>query len=161
MARLEVGAVQNRYAVGPLVEMLIDFLGNVGGFAPGLQCGKEFDRMPRLFIRPEHLSLPVEVVGDDTGGGVQDGLSRPVVLLQLDDGGSRKVGLKIQDVLDISPPKAVDRLIFIPNCGDVLMNLGEILDQFILGTVGVLIFVNQELAVMLSIPIPDLGIFRE
>jgi len=75
LTRLEVGTVQNSDALGSLVEMLIDFLGNIGGFAPGLQCGKEFDGLALLLVRPKDFPFSFEVVGDDTGGSVQDGLS--------------------------------------------------------------------------------------
>ena len=95
--------------------------------------------------RPEGLAQTLTVVGDDRARRVQDPLGGAVVLLQLDLGGLGEVPLEVQDVADIGPSPSVDRLVFVPHDAEIVVLPGQMLHQQILGAVGVLVFVHQQI----------------
>ena len=69
---------------------------------------------------------------------------RAVVALQPDDRGAREVLLEAQDVADLGAAPAVDRLVVVADAGDVLVPLGEQAQPEVLGDVGVLVLVDQD-----------------
>ena len=66
-----------------------------------------------------------------------------VVALEPNDLGAGKVGLEAEDVVDLGPPPAIDRLIVVADTADVAVALGEQPQPQILGDVGILVFVHQ------------------
>ena len=61
-------------------------------------------------LAPQPLGDAAAVVGDHRVGRAQDRLRGAVVLLQLDHASVREILLEVQDVADLGPAEAVDRL---------------------------------------------------
>ena len=104
------------------------------------------DRSPAVAHGEELLGLAADVVGDDGVGRVEDGLGGAEVLLQHD---GRHVGerpLELQDVADVRAAPAVDRLVGVADDADVAVGLAQQLDDLVLGVVGVLELVDQDVA---------------
>ena len=87
-------------------------------FAIGAACD-DAHRLAGAGVREERLAFAGDIVGDDAGGGIEDVAGRAIVLLQLDDGRTRKVALEVEDVVDVGTAEAIDRLVFIANRHDV------------------------------------------
>ena len=101
---------------------------------------------PVAVVGPQRLAEPAGVVGDEAGGGGEDVRGRAVVLLEPDDLGAGKVLLEAQDVGDLGAAPAVDRLVVVADAAEVAARLGEQPQPQILGDVGVLIFVDEDVA---------------
>ena len=70
----------------------------------------DLDRIALPEIRPQRLRLLRPVVPDHGVGRIEDRLRRAIVLLELDHPGVRERVLELEDVPDIGPAKAVDRV---------------------------------------------------
>ena len=116
---------------------------------------------PVAVLGPEGLADPASVVGHHRGGGLQDQLGGAVVLLQLDDPGAREVPLELQDVVDVRPPETVDRLVLVPHAEYVPVPRRQRHDETVLGVVGVLVFVHEEIAAGSAPPRRHLGVLLE
>ena len=92
-------------------------------------------------VRPQVLELAVDVVGDDGVGGIEDRLRAAVVLVE-DDRDLGKGVLELDDVAQVGPAEAVDRLVAVADDRDVAVAAGEQQDDFVLGDVGVLVLVD-------------------
>ena len=71
---------------------------------------------------------------------------RAIVALQPDHGGVGKVALEAEDVFDLGAAPAVDRLVVVADAAEIAPLLGEQAQPQILDDVGVLIFVDQDVA---------------
>ncbi len=110
---------------------------------------------------PQRLGLAHGVVGDHGVGGMEDGLGGAVVLLQHDGGGIGKGLLELQDVGDVGPSEPVDGLVAVPHHADVAVHPAEHEHQLVLGPVGVLVLVHQQVAEALLVVAQDLGVGLE
>ena len=104
----------------------------------------ELHRVAARDVGPELLRPPFAVVGDDRVGGREDRLGRAIVLLELDHLRFREVGLEVEDVADVGGPEAVDRLVLVADHHQVAVLLGEQLQHPVLGVVGVLVLVDED-----------------
>ena len=80
-------------------------------------------------------------------GGVEDCLRRTIVLLELHHGGRGVILLKIQDVPNVRPTPAVDRLIVVANHAQVVVLAGQQPYQQVLRVIRVLVFVYRDVVV--------------
>ena len=94
--------------------------------------------------RPEFLGLASGVLPDHGGSQVEDRLCGAVVLFQRPHVCGGKVLLKVEDVSDLGAPPAVDRLIVVAHHHYVLGIGGEQFEQPVLGVIGVLVLVHQQ-----------------
>ena len=78
----------------------------------------DLDLVALFLVGPEVLLEAAAVVLDDRVGGVEDRLSRAVVLLELDDAGVGEVLLEVEDVADVRAAPAVDRVVGDDAVGD-------------------------------------------
>ena len=111
-----------------------------------IEAGLDGDDFPFSVLRPQSLALAAGVVADDGVGPVQNVLCRAVILLQTDGTGAGILLFKIQDVLDVGPPEAVDALIVVAYHADVAVSPCQQTGQQILQMVGVLILVDEDVA---------------
>ncbi len=95
---------------------------------------------------PQGLAQATLVGGDQARRRRQDVLRRPIVPLQPDDLGAWKVAFEAQDVVHLRPPPAIDRLVVIPHAAQVLALLRQQPQPQVLGDVGVLVLVHQQVA---------------
>ena len=71
-------------------------------------------------------------------------LGRAIILLQADDLGVGIILLEIEDVLDVRAAPGVDGLVGIADHADVAMPHRQRVGEDVLGVIGVLIFVDQD-----------------
>ena len=81
-----------------------------------------------------------------------------VVLLQPDHPRAGKILFEFQNVADLSPPPAIDRLIVVADAANIAVRLGEQAQPEVLGDVGVLIFVHQNIAEPALIAFQHIGV---
>jgi hypothetical protein len=139
-------------------------------------AGEADDRVTGADVGPELLVLAVEVVADDGVRGGEDVLRRAVVLLEQHDLGARVVALELGDVADVGAAEGVDRLVGVADDGErrrlavarskIIMpsrrrraphRAGELVDERVLGVVGVLVLVDEDVPE----PAVDVGDVRE
>ena len=97
-------------------------------------------------LGPEAFLLAILVLPDHGGRGVEDDLRRPVVPLEADGAGFGEVLFEVEDVAQVGAAPLVDRLVRIPDDGEVAVFGRELADQEVLRAVGVLVFVDQDVA---------------
>ena len=83
------------------------------------------------------------VVGNQGIGGVHNGLGGTVVPFQTKHLSPREILLEIEDVLDLGTAKAIDGLGIVPHHADIPVAGGQLFEDDVLGHVGILILVHQ------------------
>ncbi len=100
-----------------------------------------------LATRPELLVLSLRVVGDQPRRSREDRPARTVVLLQTNHGRVWVVGFELQYVPYVRPAPSVDALIRVAGDTNVLVIDCDAVGQNVLGVVGVLILIDQDVLV--------------
>ena len=85
-------------------------------------------------------------MGDEPGGDGEDVAARAVIALEPDHLGARKILLEAQDVVDVGAAPSVDRLIVVADAAKIAVGPREKPQPQILDDVGVLVFVDQDVA---------------
>ncbi len=95
-----------------------------------------------------HRVLPSRpsIVRDHPAGGAEDARGRTVVFFEPDHRGAGKIRLETQDVADLRAAPAVDRLVVVTDTAQIAPGLGQETQPQILRDVGVLVFVDQQVA---------------
>ena len=107
-----------------------------------------------LGLGPQRLAQPPLVAGDQPRRGAEDMRGRAIVLLQPHHMRAGKVAFESQDVADLGPAPAIDGLVVITHAAQVPVPLGQQPQPQILGDVGVLVFVDEDIAETL-LPLPQ------
>src|SRR3989454_2358032 len=105
------------------------------------------DGSTTLPVGPQLLLFARGVVPHHRVRRVEDPLRRAIVLLELDDLGVRIVAFEIEDVPHVGAAPAEDRLIVVADDGQVLLEAGEVSQEHVLGAVGVLVLVEEDVLV--------------
>ncbi len=119
------------------------------------------DPVAHAGIGPQRLGLAFEVVLDHGVGGIEDRLRRPVVLIEHDRGDLRKRILELQDVPEVGAAEAVHTLIGVADDADVVVAAGEEQDDLVLGLVGVLELVDEDVLEPLAVVLEHVGVLAE
>ena len=82
-------------------------------------------------------------------------------MLQPDDASPRVVLFKVEDVANVGPAPAVDRLVFVAHDGEIAVGARQQANQVILGAVGVLIFVDHQVGELAIVTLPGLVVTAE
>src|SRR5690606_29856105 len=69
-----------------------------------------------------------------------------IIAFQSNDGGAWEILFKAQDVIDLGAAPAIDRLVVVADAAEVRRALGQQAQPQILGNVGVLILINENVA---------------
>ena len=69
-----------------------------------------------------------------------------------------KVLLETQDVRDLGAAPRIDRLVVVADAAQISPRLGKQLQPFVLALVGVLIFVDEQIAEAVAVPAQDVGV---
>ncbi len=149
---MRVGAIENRGLVfeslaSPRLRPAGDEIGGKQGFVFAIGRVVKADLAAALARRPQILSLALEVVGDNGGGCLEDGLGGAVVLLEADDLGLGKILFKVEDVIDVGSAPGVNRLVLIADGTEVMVGSGQGAHDLVLRTVGVLILIDEHVLV--------------
>ena len=146
LAGLEAGAHQYRHLVEGVLAPLqgFDALGDHPRLGLAVPQARQVKLLAVLALRPQGLAQAPGVLGDEARGGGQDVSGGTVVLFEADDLGAGEILFELQDVADLGPAPAVDRLVVVADAADVGAALGEQAQPQILGHVGVLVLVDQQ-----------------
>ena len=109
-------------------------------------------------VGPEGLAEAALVGGDDAGGGGEDVRGGAVVLLEADHLRAGKILLEAEDVADLGAAPAVDRLVVVADAADVVVGAGEEAEPEVLGDVGVLVLVDEDVAEPALVLGEDVGV---
>ena len=147
----------------PLVALLLegDFGSDALGFLLVVVALDHADRRAVVVLAPQLLGMLVRVVGDHRIGGAQDAPRAAVVLLQRDDPELGEIATQAHDVFRIGAAPGVDRLVVVAHAGEVGLRPGQRLQQAVLGAVGVLVFVDQQVAQSLAPATGEVGVFLQ
>ena len=126
-AHLERGAHQNgdlveRVVLAALARValeLLDFLADIAGFFLAVPAAGDLHLFAEHIFGAQRLAEPAFVVRDEVGGGREDVAGASVISLEADDFGAGEIVIEAQDVIDLRPAPAVDRLVVIADAADV------------------------------------------
>ena len=82
---------------------------------------------------------------DQRRRGGQDMRRRAVIAFQPHHLGAGEILLEAEDVFDLGTAPRIDRLIVVADAADVLVRLGQQPQPQVLGDVGVLVFIDQQI----------------
>ncbi len=120
--------------------------GDAIGFFSGIEGGEEFDRGSFGVGGEEGFVFAVDVVDDELIGAFEDGGSAAEVFLEADDAGAGEVLFEAEDVVDVGTAPAIDGLIGIAGDAEIARVDGEGVNDLVLGDVGVLVFIDEDVA---------------
>src|SRR5581483_8729296 len=92
--------------------------------------------------------------GQNSGGG-------PIVLLELDDFDGGKIFFEFEEVGDFRAAPAVNALVVVADDAEVAVGGGEMVDEAELGGVGVLVFIDHDVAIFGATGFEGVGVFAE
>ena len=152
-AHLEGGPDQDGHVAvdeGPFVALApagaLDLLGHQPALGLAVPDAAHQDLGPALGLGPKGLAQPAPVGSNQARGRAQDVGRGAVVALQPDDLGAREVLFETQDVIHLGAPPAIDRLVVVAHAADIAPGLAQEAQPEILGDVGVLVLVDQDVA---------------
>ncbi len=154
-ARLRVGAIEDGAARGfdgvvgaggGFAKVFGDAVGDEEGFVFAVGGFVVADERAAFAGGEEVLALALRVLRDDGGGAFEDDLGGAVVLLEADGAGFGKIFFELEDVANVGAAPGVDGLVFIADDADVAV-LAEQLHELVLGAVGVLVLVDEDVLV--------------
>ena len=105
----------------------------------------ELDQLAAPAVGPQPLAAPLGVVRHQVAGGVEDGLGRAVVALELAHRRLREPLLELEHVVEIGAAPAIDALVLVAHRGEVAGGSDQLAHQTELGVVGVLELVDQQM----------------
>ena len=112
-------------------------------------------------VGPQVLALAAPVVPDDGVGRLQDIAGGAVVLLQANDPGVLVLTLEGEDVFNGGATEPVDGLVVVTHHADVLPSSRQKPGQEVLEVVGVLILVDEDVAELPLVELPDVLVLLE
>ena len=98
---------------------------------------------------------------DQMRGGGEDMAGRAIIALEPDHLGAGEIVLEAQDVVDLGPAPAIDRLVVVADHAEIARTLRQQPQPQILRNVGVLIFVHQHVAEAILVLRQHVGVLAE
>ena len=153
--RLCVGAIEDGYVLVGLLLGAATLHCDLFGYAQRLvavgHIAGQVDAVAGGFLGEDLFIYLVLVMVDERVGGLDDGLGRTVVLLQLEEPRRTIVLLKTEYIAYIGSAERVDRLRVVAHDAYVVLRRSQLLDQQILYIVGILILIYEYVAEYLLI----------
>ena len=148
LAGLELGADEDRDVIeaGAAIAWRFGFLADPPRLLGPVPHADDADLLALAGVGPQRLAEPAGIVRDEAVGGGEDVAGRAVILFEADDRRAGKVLLETQDVGDLGAAPGIDRLVVVADAAEIPARLGEQLQPFVLALVGVLIFVDEDIA---------------
>ena len=162
--RLVVAAEQDAELVPRHLRGLVleeDLGGNLLGLVLAVAAFPHPDALAVGLVAPQGLGMLVRVACDQGIGRAQHPIGAAVVLLQLDHLQGRVVACHLLQVFRIGTAPGVDALVVVAHAGEVPARAGDGLEQPVLGVVGVLALVHQQVADAFAPGGHDLGVFLQ
>ena len=153
LAGLELGADEDRDVLERTARahVAFDVLADAARFLRAVPDADDSNLLALARIGPERLAEAPGVMGDEAVGGGEDVRGRTVILLEPDDLRAREILLEAQDVGDLGAAPGIDRLVVVADAAKVAARLGEQFQPFVLALVGILIFVDEDVAEAVAI----------
>ena len=163
LAGLEPGAHQDRHIVErmPRRPETLDLIRDDARLLLAIPDTLDDDRVALLAFGPESFAEPAVILRDETRGGAQNMGGGAVILFEPHDARAGKIVLEAKDVADFGATPPVDGLVVIPHAADVLMGSGQKPKPEVLGHVGVLVFVHENVAEQLLVALQNVTVFGE
>ena len=105
------------------------------------KCALHLDAVPNLVVRKYMLFELIFIIRNNAIGYFNNVLRGPVILLQFIYLQIWIIAFKIEDILDIGPPKRIDTLRIVTNYADVLIGCGQFFYDGVLRKVGILVLI--------------------
>ena len=162
-AHLERGAHENGHFLkrGAGALGLLDVLADGAGFLVAVPVAAHPHFLAGVLVGPQCLAKAAFIVGDQAGGRAEDVGRGAVVRLQPYDARAGEVLLEAQDVVDLRPAPAIDRLVVVANAADIAVALRQQPEPQVLRHVGVLVLVHQHVLELLLVLGKHVRIFLE
>ena len=148
LAGLKSGAHEHRHFVQAVALVLpgFNFVSDDTGFLDPVPDTTYTNLVAFVQVCPQRLSKPPLVFGYQARGRRQNMGRGTVVAFQPHDPGAGEIVFKTQDVTDLGPAPGIDRLVVIANAAYIPMPLYHHTQPQVLGDVGILIFIDQDVA---------------
>ena len=121
-------------------------LDDLFGFLVAVLIDPQNDRFAFLITREQALGLSPPVVANQLVSDAQNVRRAAIILLQPNRFDRRVILFEIENIIQIGPPPAIDRLVGITGDGEVRVVDGKGPDDRVLCQVGVLVFVDHDVA---------------
>ncbi len=139
----------------------LDVLADAARLLRAVPDADDLDLLAVALVGPQSLAEAAGVVGDEPVGGGEDVRGRAVVLFEANNLCAGKIFLEAQDVGDLGPAPGVDRLVVVADAAQVTARLGKEFEPGVLRLVGVLIFVDEDVAEALAVALQHVGMRAE
>jgi len=148
-SRLMVAAIQHREFVPARLGQLLlmhDIRRDALGFVFVIATHQHADRRSLAVLAPQFLFVYMWIVADQRVRRAQHARAAAVVLLELDYLQFRIVARELVEIARVCAAPGIDRLVVVAHGGERTARSGEMLEQAVLRVVGVLVFVDQQIA---------------
>ena len=148
---LRVRAVQHGERLKTFVFLPLNKRSDTQRLRPIVHIRLQSQRLPRFFLRVNGLLDLMDILVNQRVSGIDDRLRRAVVTLQLKQLSLRINALKIENITDVGAAERVDTLRIVAHHADIVLRLGELLDQHKLDIVRILVLVHQDVLELLLV----------
>ncbi len=131
------------------------------GFVALVERSHERDRLSGTAGRAQRLAHSRRVRADDDVRQIEDLRRGAVVLLEAHDRCVGEILVEVQDVPDVGAAPPIDGLVVVTHDAHVAVLAAEQLDQLVLGAVGVLVLVDEEILELVAVPCEAFGVALE
>src|SRR5699024_10352634 len=140
---------------------LFNIISHPVGFIAFVIIVQQRNSIAGVIVGPQSLFELAAVLLDNRIRCFQNGLRRAIILFQWNLNRILIVVLKVQNIADICAPERIDALGVIADHAQVLIFLGQHICNLVLGMVGILIFINQDIFKAVLVLFKDLRMFRK
>ena len=119
------------------------------------------DRLTDRLLREDILGDLVLIVCDDLPRSLDDGLRGAVVALELEGAGVGEGLLEAEDIVQVRPTEGVDTLGIIADDEDSTLVLHQLARDHVLGEVGILILIDEEVIDTVLPELQHIGVLAE
>ena len=141
--------------------MALGLLANPARFLGPVPDSDDLDQGAVAGIGPQALAKTTFIMRDEAVGGAEDVAGRAVILFEANGRGAGEILFEAQDIGNLRTAPRVDRLVVVADAAQVVARMSEELEPFVLRRVGVLIFVDQNVAEAIAILGEDFGLGAE
>ena len=112
-------------------------------------------------VRKYMLGYLLFVLGDKAVCRRNDSLGRAVILFELEDSEIGIFLLQIENIADIGPPERIDALGIVSHDTEPVMRFHQLIDDKMLGKIGILILIDQNIPELILIKLQHIGVVSE